>query len=60
VDQREEIVETLHDAQLHWQENGLYDNFTIEEAQCFNEFVEERERRLNKGFVTHGDTMVWR
>jgi hypothetical protein len=47
MDEQEKIVDALHDAQLHWQENGLYDNFTIKEAQIFNEFVEQREKKLS-------------
>jgi hypothetical protein len=58
VEERE-VIETIHDVQLHWQQNGIFNSFTVEEAQRFHQWIVQRENELKRKNVIVGDTMVW-
>jgi hypothetical protein len=38
----QEVIDLLQDAQMHWKRNGLFNNFTVEEAIRFNCSIEEK------------------
>jgi hypothetical protein len=55
----QELIKTVQDVQLHWQENGIFQGFTIEEAQRFHKWIVQRESELKRKNVIVGDTMHW-
>jgi hypothetical protein len=44
----QEVIEVLHDAQQHWKENGLFNSFSIDDAERFNNNVEKKESEMKK------------
>ena len=38
----QETIDIIDGVQEHWQSNGLFNNFTIEEAVIFNQWVESQ------------------
>lgn len=40
----EKLIGVLESVQEHWQENGIFNSFTVDEAIRFNRWVEHQRR----------------